>query len=108
MSTALFFVIGVTLLWFIPGAIAAIICLASHRLRTRALQLHRASVDHAIAEAVRKGGFVAETAIQSWKHIRDGIPLAYVCIAFVLTLSGPLAIGRLRDLSRASAEIRLE
>lgn len=108
-----FVIIGLALLWFLPGMFAAIVCLALPNLRRRAIQLHRFAVDEYFVRMfldMAKNGRRREFAelLLAWQWVRNQHALQVILIAFVLVISGPHAIGRVRLLAKSRVEIRLE
>lgn len=98
---------GIAILWLLPGLAAAAVCLASRRLRSRAVQLSRHALRHTVEQYAAKQRIAPEAV---WERYRiSNSQLAHlVGISCVLVASGPIAVGRLRELASASAEIRLE
>lgn len=99
--------IGVAILWFLPGLVAACVCLTFRKLRNRAIQLHCFALDQSIAQYLQQSGKSPQAA-RVWHVAREQRWLQLILIALVLIFSGPSAIGRLRMLARSRNEIRLE
>lgn len=107
MAVELFILLGVVFLWVLPGLVSATICLVSGRLRERAFQLSRHALRCSVEKFAAKRGVSPETVWQKYR-IQDSRAVHLAAVAVILTLSGPLAWDRLRDLARARSDIRLE
>ena len=102
-----FILLGVVLLWLLPGFASAIWCLASRRLRDRAVQLSRHVLHSATADIAAAKHLPIEAMRQEYR-IQDSRVAHLIMVAVVLVLAGPTSVGRVKDLARARAEIRLE
>lgn len=107
MASLWFLLLGIVALWVLPGAAMALVCLLHPRLRRRALQIQRLSVETAIAEYFLRGGS-SSAAAGAWRRAGRWRPLQLMLIAVVLTLRGPLAYPCVREYARCRTEVRLE
>jgi len=98
---------GIAVLWLLPGLAAAITCLVSPRLRQRVLDLHQHALGLTILQHARSPR-ASPKAIAAWQWAARQRLVQLILISVVLTLSGPIAILRIRDLARAGREIRPE
>lgn len=107
-----FVVIGVLLLWLVPGAASALVCLCWNRVRRCAIGAHTSNVNQSIlqylAELRRLGRPIVlpDPRIKFWEQVRDRRILQLISIAMAMMWIGPLAIPRLMAFVRAD-KIRL-